>query len=129
LFNGGFNRGSVAGQAPLLLLLYNSTISEAHHAYHRKVIPRIITSAPTMLKTSYPYAWIFCSFATLGAWIYGYDGVYFTGVSALGECARGLTAEANSHRHLRRQLWYSSVRWKLCNIRFQLVNDDIHDQR
>ncbi|KAL1888432.1 hypothetical protein Sste5346_009549 [Sporothrix stenoceras] len=28
-------------------------------------------------------AWLFCGFAALGAWLYGYDGVYFTGVEAL----------------------------------------------
>ncbi|KAB8076145.1 hypothetical protein BDV29DRAFT_200400 [Aspergillus leporis] len=29
------------------------------------------------------YAWLFCAFAALGACLYGYDGVYFTGVSAI----------------------------------------------
>ncbi|GAB1193198.1 hypothetical protein APSETT444_002401 [Aspergillus pseudonomiae] len=29
------------------------------------------------------YAWLFCAFAALGACLYGYDGVYFTGVSAM----------------------------------------------
>ncbi|KAG9662493.1 hypothetical protein KCU64_g1915, partial [Aureobasidium melanogenum] len=29
------------------------------------------------------YAWLFCGFAALGACIYGYDGVYFNGVSSL----------------------------------------------
>ncbi|KFY66526.1 hypothetical protein V496_02030 [Pseudogymnoascus sp. VKM F-4515 (FW-2607)] len=36
-----------------------------------------------MLKLKHPYAWLFCSFAALGACLYGYDGVYFTGVSAM----------------------------------------------
>ncbi|KAF4945765.1 hypothetical protein FGADI_11697 [Fusarium gaditjirri] len=31
----------------------------------------------------YPYVWLCCGFATLGACLYGYDGVYFTGVSTL----------------------------------------------
>ncbi|KAE8150769.1 general substrate transporter [Aspergillus avenaceus] len=29
------------------------------------------------------YVWLFCSFATLGACLYGYIGVYFTGISAM----------------------------------------------
>lgn len=29
------------------------------------------------------YAWLFCAFAALGACLYGYDGVYFTGVAAM----------------------------------------------
>ncbi|KFY11081.1 hypothetical protein V491_07351 [Pseudogymnoascus sp. VKM F-3775] len=36
-----------------------------------------------MPKLKHPYAWLFCSFAALGACLYGYDGVYFTGVSAM----------------------------------------------
>jgi len=36
-----------------------------------------------MAKISYPYAWLFCAFAALGACLYGYDGVYFTGVTAM----------------------------------------------
>ncbi|GES63283.1 general substrate transporter [Aspergillus terreus] len=34
------------------------------------------------------YAWLFCAFASLGACLYGYDGVYFTGVSAMDVFAR-----------------------------------------
>lgn len=34
----------------------------------------------------YPRVWLWCSFAALGAFLYGYDGVYFNGVSTLGEC-------------------------------------------
>ncbi|KFY91625.1 hypothetical protein V500_04567 [Pseudogymnoascus sp. VKM F-4518 (FW-2643)] len=36
-----------------------------------------------MPKLKHPYAWLSCSFAALGACLYGYDGVYFTGVSAM----------------------------------------------
>ncbi|KAJ4420385.1 hypothetical protein N0V82_004374 [Gnomoniopsis sp. IMI 355080] len=36
-----------------------------------------------MEKITHPYAWLFCAFAALGACLYGYDGVYFTGVSAM----------------------------------------------
>ncbi|KAI0154790.1 general substrate transporter [Xylariaceae sp. FL1272] len=36
-----------------------------------------------MAAPQYLWAWIFCTFAALGAWLYGYDGVYFTGVSEL----------------------------------------------
>lgn len=38
-----------------------------------------------MLKINYPYIWLFCGFAALGACLYGYDGVYFNGVSTLGK--------------------------------------------
>ncbi|KAK7426476.1 hypothetical protein QQZ08_007071 [Neonectria magnoliae] len=31
----------------------------------------------------YPYVWLFSGFAALGACLYGYDGVYFNGVSTL----------------------------------------------
>ncbi|KAM0354286.1 hypothetical protein ACHAPU_001330 [Fusarium lateritium] len=31
----------------------------------------------------HPYVWLCCGFATLGACLYGYEGVYFTGVSTL----------------------------------------------
>jgi SP family sugar:H+ symporter-like MFS transporter len=37
-----------------------------------------------MAKIKYPYIWLFCGFAALGACLYGYDGVYFNGVSTLG---------------------------------------------
>lgn len=37
-----------------------------------------------MAAIKYPYIWAFCGFAALGACIYGYDGVYFNGVSTLG---------------------------------------------
>ncbi|CAH0046826.1 unnamed protein product [Clonostachys solani] len=37
-----------------------------------------------MAPPKHIYAWLICGFATLGAWLYGYDGVYFTGVVALG---------------------------------------------
>ncbi|CAH0000145.1 unnamed protein product [Clonostachys byssicola] len=36
-----------------------------------------------MAKIKYPYVWLFCGFAALGACLYGYDGVYFNGVSTL----------------------------------------------
>ncbi|KAI5803184.1 general substrate transporter [Geopyxis carbonaria] len=36
-----------------------------------------------MLSIQHPWAWTFCAFAALGACLYGYDGVYFTGVSAM----------------------------------------------
>lgn len=36
-----------------------------------------------MLKIQHPFAWLFCAFAALGACLYGYDGVYFTGVTAI----------------------------------------------
>ncbi|EOD48664.1 Sugar/inositol transporter [Neofusicoccum parvum] len=36
-----------------------------------------------MGRLEHPYAWLFCAFAALGACLYGYDGVYFTGVSAM----------------------------------------------
>ncbi|KAH8895252.1 general substrate transporter [Thozetella sp. PMI_491] len=36
-----------------------------------------------MAKIQYPYIWLFCGFAALGACLYGYDGVYFNGVSTL----------------------------------------------
>jgi MFS transporter, SP family, sugar:H+ symporter len=37
-----------------------------------------------MAQIKYPYIWLFCGFAALGACLYGYDGVYFNGVSTLG---------------------------------------------
>ena len=37
-----------------------------------------------MKTIQYPYIWLFCGFAALGACLYGYDGVYFNGVSTLG---------------------------------------------
>ncbi|KAG9257376.1 general substrate transporter [Emericellopsis atlantica] len=36
-----------------------------------------------MAGIKYPYIWLFCGFAALGACLYGYDGVYFNGVSTL----------------------------------------------
>jgi len=36
-----------------------------------------------MPLVKYPYVWLFCGFASLGAFLYGYDGVYFNGVSTL----------------------------------------------
>jgi SP family sugar:H+ symporter-like MFS transporter len=36
-----------------------------------------------MAQIKYPYIWLFCGFAALGACLYGYDGVYFNGVSTL----------------------------------------------
>jgi SP family sugar:H+ symporter-like MFS transporter len=36
-----------------------------------------------MPRLEHPYAWLFCTFAALGACLYGYDGVYFTGVTAI----------------------------------------------
>lgn len=36
-----------------------------------------------MFNIKYPWAWTFCAFAALGACLYGYDGVYFNGVSTL----------------------------------------------
>ncbi|OJD39880.1 sugar transporter protein [Diplodia corticola] len=35
-------------------------------------------------RVEHPYAWLFSAFAALGACLYGYDGVYFTGVSEMG---------------------------------------------
>lgn len=35
------------------------------------------------LSIPYPFAWLFCGFAALGACLYGYDGVYFTGITAM----------------------------------------------
>lgn len=40
-----------------------------------------------MPRIQYPYIWLFCGFAALGACLYGYDGVYFNGVSTLGTSA------------------------------------------
>lgn len=40
-----------------------------------------------MSRIQYPYVWLFCGFAALGACLYGYDGVYFNGVSTLGTSA------------------------------------------
>lgn len=37
-----------------------------------------------MAAVRFPYVWLFCGFAALGGCIYGYDGVYFNGVSTLG---------------------------------------------
>ena len=37
-----------------------------------------------MARIQYPYIWLFCAFASLGAFLYGYDGVYFNGVQTLG---------------------------------------------
>ncbi|KAK7535774.1 general substrate transporter [Phyllosticta citribraziliensis] len=37
----------------------------------------------TKFKIKYPWACAFCAFAALGACLYGYDGVYFNGVSTL----------------------------------------------
>ncbi|KAF5663220.1 hexose facilitator [Fusarium heterosporum] len=37
----------------------------------------------TGIAIRYPYVWLCCGFATLGACLYGYEGVYFTGVSTL----------------------------------------------
>ncbi|KAF2653311.1 general substrate transporter [Lophiostoma macrostomum CBS 122681] len=36
-----------------------------------------------MGKLKYPYIWLFCAFAALGACQYGYDGVYFSGIQAM----------------------------------------------
>ncbi|KAF7551129.1 hypothetical protein G7Z17_g5242 [Cylindrodendrum hubeiense] len=36
-----------------------------------------------MPRIQYPYIWLFSAFAALGACLYGYDGVYFNGVSTL----------------------------------------------
>ncbi|KAF7563585.1 hypothetical protein G7046_g534 [Stylonectria norvegica] len=36
-----------------------------------------------MAGIKYPYVWLFCGFAALGACLYGYDGVYFNGASSL----------------------------------------------
>ncbi|KAF2645508.1 general substrate transporter [Massarina eburnea CBS 473.64] len=36
-----------------------------------------------MSKLKYPYVWLFCAFAALGACQYGYDGVYFSGIQAM----------------------------------------------
>ncbi|CAI6337816.1 unnamed protein product [Periconia digitata] len=36
-----------------------------------------------MGKLQYPYIWLFCAFAALGACQYGYDGVYFSGIQAM----------------------------------------------
>ncbi len=41
-----------------------------------------------MFRLNNPYAWLFCGFAALGACLYGYDGVYFTGVSAMNVFVR-----------------------------------------
>lgn len=38
------------------------------------------------LRIKYPYVWLFCAYASLGAFLYGYDGVYFNGVSTLRKC-------------------------------------------
>ncbi|KAF5545290.1 glucose transporter rco-3 [Fusarium napiforme] len=40
---------------------------------------------PKSFVVKYPYVWLCCGFATLGACLYGYDGVYFTGVSTLAD--------------------------------------------
>lgn len=37
-------------------------------------------------RLKYPYVWLFCAYASLGAFLYGYDGVYFNGVSTLRKC-------------------------------------------
>lgn len=39
---------------------------------------------PKSFVVKYPYVWLCCGFAALGACLYGYEGVYFTGVSTLG---------------------------------------------
>ncbi|RSL81852.1 hypothetical protein CEP51_005561 [Fusarium floridanum] len=36
-----------------------------------------------MFKIQHPYVWLFCGFAAIGACLYGYDGVFFNGVSTL----------------------------------------------
>ncbi|KAH6889728.1 general substrate transporter [Thelonectria olida] len=36
-----------------------------------------------MPTIKYPWVWLYCGFAALGACLYGYDGVYFNGVSTL----------------------------------------------
>jgi hypothetical protein len=43
------------------------------------------------ISIRYPYVWLCCSFAAIGACLYGYEGVYFTGVSTLGMCPLGIT--------------------------------------
>jgi len=43
-----------------------------------------------MANFKYPYIWLFCGFAALGACLYGYDGVYFNGASSLRECGISL---------------------------------------
>lgn len=40
----------------------------------------------TRFRIKYPYVWLFSGYASLGAFLYGYDGVYFNGVSTLREC-------------------------------------------
>ncbi|KAH9996749.1 general substrate transporter [Xylariaceae sp. FL0662B] len=36
-----------------------------------------------MAVIQHPYVWLFCAYASLGAFLYGYDGVYFNGASTL----------------------------------------------
>lgn len=58
-----------------------------------------------MTRIQYPYIWLFCAFASLGAFLYGYDGVYFNGVQTLGmsvivQCAESgvfLTSMLQTH--------------------------------
>lgn len=50
----------------------------------------------TMLSIKHPYVWLFCGFAALGACQYGYDGVYFSGVSTLDVFLRDF-GERNEH--------------------------------
>ncbi|BFZ63985.1 hypothetical protein YB2330_005123 [Saitoella coloradoensis] len=49
-----------------------------------------------MFKIQHPYAWLFCAFAALGACLYGYDGVYFTGVSAMDSFIRDFGSRSSS---------------------------------
>ncbi|KAF4981870.1 hypothetical protein FZEAL_2390 [Fusarium zealandicum] len=51
----------------------------------RRTSPITITlaAAKTMPKIQHPHVWLFCGFAAIGACLYGYDGVYFNGISTL----------------------------------------------
>ncbi|KAI1336366.1 general substrate transporter [Xylariaceae sp. FL0016] len=46
-----------------------------------------------MARIQHPYIWLFCAFASLGAFLYGYDGVYFNGVSTLDPFLRHFGAQ------------------------------------
>ncbi|KAF4962982.1 hypothetical protein FSARC_8972 [Fusarium sarcochroum] len=43
----------------------------------------------------YPYVWLCCGFAALGACLYGYEGVYFTGVTTLDVFIRDFGTPGN----------------------------------
>ncbi|OGM44197.1 putative sugar transporter protein [Aspergillus bombycis] len=86
------------------------------------------------------YAWLFCAFAALGACLYGYDGVYFTGVSAMdassstsargiiniGELVGSLTAAPLNDLAGRKGVFFIASIMVVVGVVLQLATDHKH---